>query len=126
MVTLRASGVAAPLVLTGGPVALLRRMGGVDIYAEGIRSGPERLELKAFRVRAVDGIPAMDGVLVANGDALALVTDDRTVPIARPPVALREHVGSRVWISGALDREPVAFGVIDSDSTRHGRANPEQ
>ena len=56
-----------------------------------------------FAVRTVDGIPALDGTLAAEGERLVLVTaDGQRHPIAHPPDALRAHVGGRVWVSGNL------------------------
>jgi hypothetical protein len=30
-----------------------------------------------------------------------------------PPPLLRSSVGHRAWVSGALDRAPVAYGIIE-------------
>jgi hypothetical protein len=32
--------------------------------------------------------------------------------LVNPSPNLRAHVGARVWVSGSLDQEPIAYGII--------------
>ncbi len=94
-------------------VESLRRVAGLRVAVAGILRGT-RLTVSRFHVIAANGVPATDGVLAADGDALTLVTaDGKRHPLLKPSPALRAAVGHRVWISGPLDREPVAYGVIE-------------
>lgn len=103
-------------ITLGGPaVSALRSVVGAEVFVEGRRgSDPLRAWLAdRFIVRAVDGRPARDGILEADGDALLLrLIDGSRSPIVDPPAALRTHVGARVWIAGAAGASPDAWGVI--------------
>ncbi len=68
----------------------------------------------AFRVIAANGVLANDGTLVVDGSQAVLLTEDgRRLPVVRPSAGLRAAIGHRVWISGPLDGETVAYGVIE-------------
>ena len=72
------------------------------------------LGVERFVVVAANGVPATDGWLVAEGAVLYLVTaDGQRHPLVRPSPNLWAHAGSRAWVSGPLDREPVAYGIIE-------------
>ncbi len=97
----------------GAIIRSLRSVQGLEIEAFGSRQAGDVLRVERFSVRAADGVPAMDGTLERDGDGYALVTSDgRRHRLTQLPEALQEHVGHRVWIAGALDRSPEAFGVI--------------
>ena len=67
-----------------------------------------------FTVIAAKGQPVVDGTLADDAGALYMVTaDGRWHPLGRPPAALHAHVGARVWVAGPLDREPIAFGIVE-------------
>jgi hypothetical protein len=103
---------ASPAVSLDGP-ASLRRVAGLRVAVVGERSGA-RLAVRRFIVLAANGVPATDGMLVADGDALLLVTSDGTRHrLVNPPPLLRSSIGHRAWVSGALDRELVAYGIIE-------------
>ena len=111
VVTLVPDAASRSVTLDGPPS--LRRVAGLRIAAVGERSGA-RLAVRRFTVLAANGVPATDGVLAADGDALMLVTSDGTRHrLVNPPPLLRSSVGHRAWVSGALDRELVAYGIID-------------
>lgn len=99
------------LTLIGPP--WLGRVNGLRIAVVGALSGSE-LNVKQFTVVAANGLPATDGRLVADGATLYLETADRVRHrLVRPSPNLRAHIGARVWVSGPLDQEPVAYGVIE-------------
>ena len=107
----------------GGPVVTLRgsqsdvlgRLSGTDVSVSGKRTGARSMNVDRFLVRSVDGVPAIDGTLVARDGGYAIVTtaDHAEHPIVDPPAALRSHVGARVWITGNPQATIASFGVID-------------
>jgi hypothetical protein len=106
------TGDASPAVTLDGPGAL-RHLAGLRIAAVGERSNA-RLLVQRFTVLSANGVPATDGTVAADGNALMLVTaDGMRHRLLFPPPLLRANVGHRAWISGPLDREPVAFGIIE-------------
>ena len=112
-VVLKLEPTAPYLTLTGPQTDALRRTMGADVWVTGTRKD-NSLEVSSFVVRTVDGVPALDGRVAADGDKLYLVTPEGVRRlIVHPPPPLRSHIGARVWITGALDRDPVAFGLIE-------------
>ena len=111
-VVLQRSGTAS-VRLAGPQAELVGAQSGADVWVSGTRDATGTLTVTRFVVRSVDGAPAIDGILRADGNGLAIVTPDGARhPIASAPDALRQHVGSRVWVTGAASG-PVVFGVID-------------
>ena len=111
VVTLVPDDAGRSVTLDGPPS--LRRVAGLRIAAVGERSGA-RLTVRRFTVLAANGVPATDGVLAADGDALVLVTSDGARHrLVNPPPLLRANVSHRAWVSGPLDREAVAYGIIE-------------
>ena len=104
----------AAVTLLGSQSSVLGRLSGVDVWLSGRREGERRMTVEQSLVQSVDGVPAMDGTLVARDGGLAIVTtaDHAEHPIVNPPAALRSHVGARVWITGSLESGAVTFGVI--------------
>lgn len=93
----------------------LRQVQGLEVTVWGEEARPGVFRVDRFAVRAMDGIPAVDGVLARVGDAYVLVTEEGVrVPIARLPEALRGRVGSRVWVAGPPHREVDSYGIIES------------
>ena len=100
--------------LVGPSASAIGRASGAEVVAWGALSEPRTLDVSRYAVRSVDGVPAADGMLTESGGALVLVGADGTRRrIVSPPTALRALVGARVWISGAPDQEPQAFGVLE-------------
>jgi hypothetical protein len=114
-------GTSVALLLDGGARAvtlrgerpLLDRLAALEVTVWGrpLRAG--EFDVERVVVRAADGVPAEDGVLAREGGGWVLVTQDgRRLPIARLPEALQGRAGTRVWITGPLDRALNSFGVI--------------
>jgi hypothetical protein len=102
---------ALPLTLIGPPTP--RRVDGLDVSVVGRIAG-SKLFVTRFAVVAANGAPATDGRLVADGDTLYIVTADGVRhALVNPSPNLRANVGRRVWVSGPLDQEPIAYGVIE-------------
>lgn len=103
---------ASPSVTLEGP-ASLRRVAGLRIAVVGERAGA-RFAVRRFIVLSANGVAVTDGMLAADGEALVLVTPDGARHrLVNPPPLFRASVGHRAWVSGPLDREPVAFGIIE-------------
>jgi hypothetical protein len=99
------------LTLIGSPS--LRKVDGLGVAVVGSRTG-STLNVTRFQVVAANGVAATDGRLVADGSVLYLVTADHVRhPLVAPSPKLWEHVGARAWVSGPLDHEPVAYGLIE-------------
>ena len=85
------------LALIGTAQPLLRNLTGVDV---------------TIIVRSSDGVVAHDGILELNNGNYSLRLHDgtrRTITVL--PAALREHVGSRIYIVGPVDR-PSTWGIV--------------
>ena len=66
-----------------------------------------------FTVAAVEGRPAMDGVLVETEGRYALeLAGGVLVYLDDPPADLLAHIGERVWVTGLMDELQLTFGVI--------------
>lgn len=103
------------IALAGPLAAALSKVSGADVWVSGVRQGTRAFNVDRFLVRAVGGVPAMDGTLTARDGGLAImITGEHTEhPIKSPPAALRSRVGQRVWITGDPQKTIAAFGVID-------------
>jgi hypothetical protein len=114
-VVVRPSGGGAAVTLLGSQSAALGRLSGVDAWVSGKREGARRMTVDRFLVRSVDGVPAIDGTLIARDGGYAIVTtaDHAEHPIVNPPAALRSHAGARIWITGDPQATIASFGVID-------------
>ena len=109
-VTLRTDD-AQSLTIDGAPS--LSRLSGLRVRVRGNRTA-HRLNVSGFRVISANGVTAHDGTLATDGSQLVLLTEDgQRLPVARPAAGLRAAIGHRVWISGPLDGETVAYGVIE-------------
>jgi hypothetical protein len=101
-----------PAVTLIGP-ASLRRVAGLTVVAIGRLAG-SKLTVKRFTVVAANGVPATDGRLVADGATLYLETADHVRHrLVKPSPRLWTEAGRRAWVSGPLDHEPVAYGIIE-------------
>ena len=114
-VVLQRAGGGASIPLDGPQAKLIGAQSGADVWVEGTRDATGTLTVKRFVVRSVDGAAAIDGVLRADGTGLAVVTPDGARhALKSAPEALREHVGHRVWVTGASSG-PLVYGVIDKN-----------
>ena len=101
-----------PGVPLAGPPSL-EQVIGLDVAAVGTQEG-RVFRVDRFTVVSANGIPATDGRLLHERDRLYLATPDGSRhALINPPPGLRNLVGRRVWVSGPLDREPVAYGMIE-------------
>lgn len=101
-----------PSIALVGPTSL-RAVVGLRVVAVGFLVGA-KLQVSQFTVLAANGIVATDGILTAEGQSLVLITREGTkYRLVDPSPVLRNAVKHRVWVSGPLDRAPVAYGIIE-------------
>lgn len=107
-------GAGRPVAVAGPLAGLLRSLGGVDLVMRGSRATDgTSFEATSFTVRGVDGVAAVDGVIVRDGATVVLaLTDGGRVAVPHLPPSLRSRVGARVYLAGPLDAAPAAYGVI--------------
>lgn len=103
----------ASIRLIGSEADALHSLAGAEVEVRGTNEAKEAFLVRSFSVRVVDGQPAADGILEQTNDGYGLWKADNTLKmIVDPPAQLIQYVGERVWIAGADDQPPVAFGVI--------------
>jgi hypothetical protein len=125
-IVLRTSDPKHPILLDGPLMTQLRHVNGLDVLVTG-RRHDRFITVDSFKVMSANGVPATDGTLASAGDTLILVTDDGIRhPLVHPSPTLRSEVGGRIWVSGPLDREPVAYGLIDNSpaNSDHSLSSP--
>jgi hypothetical protein len=114
---------SASLVLDGAVRRAMRAASGLTVVVAGprgaVRATPgapvpmATMTVEWFRVRAVDGVPALDGTLLERDGLYFLEMDGgRRAVISALPEPLRRQVGGWVYIAGPLDVAPVAYGVL--------------
>lgn len=107
----------------GALLVQLDRAVGLEVMLAGTRSatrdysasprGATVFDVTQFFVRRADGQVAIDGVLDLRDGKYFLVTtlgERKEVPYL--PQALRGHVGSWVFLVGALEKAPSAYGIL--------------
>jgi hypothetical protein len=109
--TVLATDDGSPALRLVGPDAL-RRVAGLRVAVIGLRDNPSFFVWR-FTVVAANGVAASDGLLVARGDSLVLITERGTLPVRAPSPGLRAALRHRVWVSGPLDAPTVAYGIIE-------------
>lgn len=99
-----------------GPIADdLRPAAGIEVWVAGSRAEDGSLLVESYRVRSVDGIAAVDGVLELEGaDAVLVTATGERVRFDGAPPGLRGLVGQRIWIAGPPGGHPQAWGVLAS------------
>jgi hypothetical protein len=118
------TGDGSEISLEGADFTSLAGVDNVELEVRGNWLAERMFEVSDFVVQSVEGAPAMDGILVAMYDDQ---TDERSgstiaytlqlmrggsVTLTDPPADLIAHVGQRVWVIGAPDGPPTAFGII--------------
>jgi hypothetical protein len=100
-------------VTVSGERRLLSQLAGVEVTLQGAMAAPRQFTAALVHVRAVQGVPAIDGVLERQGAGFVLRTADGSrLALPHLPSALTDRAGSRIWLAGPLDRAPAAYGVI--------------
>lgn len=114
-VVLRTNSVTAPVALSGMVTSGLARLAGTEIVVRGVKVTPRDWVVTSYVVRAMNGIPAWDGVLeVANSSwTLRLTETGLSKRVANVPAALKASVGARIWVTmNTGSSTPLAYGVV--------------
>jgi len=125
MVNASADANATPYALRGTQRALLERVTGLELVVRGTQTterdmqaaprGAAVFRVQEFEVRASEGVAAVDGVVSVQDGAYALVTQSgRRVSTPQLPAELRNQIGARVFLTGALQQPPSAYGIISA------------
>jgi hypothetical protein len=108
-----ASGQIVPL--EGSELPALRMAASLEVMVRGaVATARTMFTVDRFNVRAVDGIPAVDGWLLSTetGRYALRMADGSQLPLAAVPTGMTPLVGGRVFWAGPLDRAPSAYGVL--------------
>ena len=101
--------------LSGMATTGLAKLVGAEVVVRGFLVSPRDVVVSDFIVRAVNKIPAYDGVLDEADGAWALVLTDgsgrKRLPVVPP--TLRAYPGLRVWVSIRPGNEtPDSYGLV--------------
>ena len=113
----------AVFAVRGAFLEQLNRAVGLEVMLRGTRSaardysasprGAPVFEVAQFAVRRADGQVAVDGVLnLRDGKYFLVTTSGERKDIPFLPQALRGHVGGWVFLVGALEQAPSAYGIL--------------
>lgn len=108
---LRVNDQSRALAASSADSTALSRMGGVEVVVRGI-SRSDAFEVATFEALRVDGASVVDGVLLRDGEHLALRTQHGRLALGNPPAAFDTLIDARVWVSGPLDTGPNSYGII--------------
>lgn len=102
-------------LLSGNEATLMQGLIGAEAWVRGTLDVDGGLFVESFRVTAVNGLLAVDGVLMSYaGPSYGIRLADGTITaLDDPPAELTAHVGARVWVTGGTDGIPISFGIIE-------------
>lgn len=104
------------VALSGMATTGLSKLAGTEVVVRGFLVSPRDVVVSDFIVRAVNNIPAYDGVLdEASGGGWALTLTDgsgkKRLPVVPP--TLRSYPGLRVWVSFRPGSDtPDSYGLV--------------
>ena len=94
-----------------GAQAQVRGTWSYDMADDG--AGPA-LQAEVFLVLAVEGRPAMDGLLgEEEGSYYLRLTAGDVYWFEEGPSDFADHIGQRIWVTGSMEDPPLTFGVIE-------------
>ena len=94
-----------------GNIDALRSILGAQVWISGYTNGGFNVE--QFEVRAVNGKPVDDGVVVVESSGVAIKTRaGATRQIPNAPPALRALSGKRVWVTRPVANQAPSYGQI--------------
>jgi len=97
--------------LSGMATTGLGRLVGSEVVVRGVRVSPRDLVVAEYFVRAADGVPAYDGVILENGSLR--MSDGSGVKRVPIPIGMQGMIGARVWVA-PQDGKPLAYGLIQA------------
>ena len=123
VLVLSASADNAVFAVRGAFLEQLNRAVGLEVMIRGTRSdardysasprGATVFEVAQFFVRRADGQVAVDGVLnQSDGKYFLVTTNGERKQVPYLPQELRGRVGSWVFLVGALEKAPSAYGIL--------------
>ncbi|HYW32522.1 MAG TPA: hypothetical protein VE869_13560, partial [Gemmatimonas sp.] len=103
----------AMITLSGMATSGLVELEGAEVVVRGVKVTGRDVVVADYFVRAVDGVPSVDGRLEEAGGGWTVTLSDGSgrQRLASTPARLRALAGSRVWIS-LRDGVPQAFGPV--------------
>jgi hypothetical protein len=111
--------------LVGPEASRLAMLDGVKVQVRGTWTGPllqplpgdaaSVFSVEEFLVLAVEGHPAMDGVLGQEEGRyyLDLTGGDDVFWFEDAPAEFDANIGKRIWVTGSMEDPPLRFGVIN-------------
>jgi hypothetical protein len=84
---------------------------GSEVVVRGVRVSPRDVVVAEYFVRAADGVPAYDGVIL--GDGSLRLSDGSGVKRVPIPIGMQGMTGARVWVA-PKDGKPQAYGLIQA------------
>jgi len=99
------------VTLSGMATTGLGRLVGSEVVVRGVRISPRDLVVAEYFVRAADGVPAYDGVILENGSLR--MSDGSGVKRVPIPIGMQGMIGARVWVA-PQDGKPQAYGLIQA------------
>ena len=112
---LTTNGGKTVITLSGMGTEELGQVLGSDVVVRGMRISPTDIVVSSFSVRAVHGIPTIDGRLMKSSDGWRIELSDQSGIRKLPavPQALQAFEGARVWVADeANNTMPQLYGVI--------------
>ncbi len=112
---LLANGGKSTITLTGMGTDGLAQVLGSDVVVRGVRISPRDIVVSGFSVRAVNGIPTIDGRLKKSAAGWSIELSDQSGirKLAAVPEALQAFEGARVWVAEEVNNGmPQLYGVI--------------
>ena len=99
------------VTLSGMATTGLGRLVGSEVVVRGVRISPRDLVVAEYFVRAADGVPAYDGVILEDGSLR--MSDGSGVKRVPIPIGMQGMIGARVWVA-PQDGKPQAYGLIQA------------
>lgn len=96
--------------LSGVGTTGLTPLNGTEVMLRGVRVTPRDLVVTEFFVRGWNGLPAVDGTILADGSLRA--SDGSGIIRGIVPPLLRGRIGARAWIA-IRGGQPVQFDLIE-------------
>lgn len=99
------------LSLSGMATTGLAKLVGSEIVVRGVRVSPRDVVVADYYVRAADGVPAFDGVILEDGSLR--MSDGSGIKRVPLPSSMQGLTGARVWVA-PKDGKPLAYGLIQA------------
>ena len=99
------------LTLSGMATTGLSKIVGSEVVVRGVRVSPRDVVVADYYVRAADGVPAFDGVILEDGSLR--MSDGSGIKRVPLPGSIQGLTGARVWVA-PKDGKPLAYGLIQT------------